>query len=61
MRIVCQYPRENGVLTEFEDGTSELRPYLIDENGMEYVDLDPNNEWSQHDHEIRYESSSLRR
>lgn len=42
MRITSQMLTEFGLLTEYLDGSFELLPYLVDENGEEYVDLDPN-------------------
>lgn len=45
-RIVKQIPLSSdaGILTIFDDDTIEIRPYTIDEEGQEYIDLDPNKE-----------------
>lgn len=43
-RIVSQLLVEQGVWTEFEDGSLVLMPYLEDTDGTHYVDIDPNQE-----------------
>lgn len=40
--IVLQELKEDGVLTTYSNGHVEMRPYLIDENGEEYVEMFPN-------------------
>lgn len=41
-RIVSQLCTPDGALTEYEDGTTEMLPYKVDENGSHYLDLFPN-------------------
>lgn len=41
IRIVIQELKEDGVLTTYSNGHVEIRPYLIDENGEEYVEMFP--------------------
>lgn len=43
-RIVWQQLLPDGILTTFENGEKKLLPYLIDEHGQEYADIDPNRE-----------------
>lgn len=40
--IVLQELKGDGVLTTYSNGHVEMLPYLIDENGEEYVELLPN-------------------
>ncbi|HAT3816459.1 MULTISPECIES: hypothetical protein [Citrobacter freundii complex] len=42
VRIVLQELMEDGVLTTYSNGHVEMLPYLIDENGEEYVEMFPN-------------------
>lgn len=42
MRIIGQTMTPEGVVTEFEDGSTALVPYLRTETGQTYVDLFPN-------------------
>jgi hypothetical protein len=42
VKIVEQYLIPEGVMTKYENGEEQLLPYLIDENGQEYVELFPN-------------------
>lgn len=42
IRIVLQELMEDGVLTTYSNGNVEMLPYLIDENGDEYVEMFPN-------------------
>ena len=42
MKIVEQHLLPEGVMTKYENGEEQLLPYLIDENGQEYVELFPN-------------------
>jgi len=42
MRITEQYLTPKGVVTKYENGEEQIRPYIIDENGQEYVELFPN-------------------
>ena len=42
MRIIEQYLTPEGVVTKYEDEEIQLRPYLINEDGQEYVELFPN-------------------
>ncbi|WP_371329934.1 hypothetical protein [Klebsiella quasipneumoniae] len=41
VKTVLQELKEDGVLTTYSNGHVEMRPYLIDENGEEYVDMFP--------------------
>lgn len=41
IRIVIQELKEDGVLTTYSNGHVEIRPYLIDEKGEEYVEMSP--------------------
>lgn len=41
IRIVLQELKEDGVLTTYSNGHVEMRPYLIDKNGEEYVEMFP--------------------
>ena len=42
VKIVQQELKEDGVLTTYSNGHVEMLPYLIDENGDEYVEMLPN-------------------
>ncbi|QGZ00714.1 hypothetical protein A1p_00013 [Klebsiella phage VLCpiA1p] len=42
VKIVLQELKEEGVLTTYSNGHVEMLPYLIDENGEEYVEMFPN-------------------
>lgn len=42
VKIVQQELKEDGVLTTYSNGHVEMLPYLIDENGEEYVEMLPN-------------------
>ncbi|HBW4723310.1 TPA: hypothetical protein MNL24_002490 [Klebsiella pneumoniae] len=42
IKIVLQELKEDGVLTTYSNGHVEMLPYLIDENGEEYVEMFPN-------------------
>jgi len=42
VRVTEQRLLSNGVLTFYSDASCKLMPYLVDENGDEYVDLFPN-------------------
>lgn len=42
IRIVLQELKEDGILTTYSNGHVEMLPYLIDENGDEYVEMLPN-------------------
>lgn len=42
MRIIEQYLTLEGAVTKYEDEEIQLRPYLINEDGQEYVELFPN-------------------
>uniref|UniRef100_A0AB74UPI9 Uncharacterized protein n=1 Tax=Klebsiella phage Hope TaxID=3350564 RepID=A0AB74UPI9_9CAUD len=42
VKIVLQELEEEGVLTTYSNGHVEMLPYLIDENGAEYVEMFPN-------------------
>lgn len=42
VKIVLQELKEEGVLTTYSNGYVEMLPYLIDENGEEYVEMFPN-------------------
>lgn len=39
VKIVQQELKEDGVLTTYSNGYVEMLPYLIDENGDEYVEM----------------------
>lgn len=39
VKIVLQELKEEGVLTTYSNGYVEMLPYLIDENGEEYVEM----------------------
>ncbi|WKM72916.1 hypothetical protein Q2T70_03975 [Klebsiella oxytoca] len=41
VKIVLQESKEDGVLTTYSNGHVEMRPYLIDENGEECVEMFP--------------------
>ena len=45
--ILYQELKEDGVLTTYSNGHTEILPYLIDENGEEYVEMFPN-DFEQH-------------
>jgi hypothetical protein len=42
MRIISQRLLPIGVMTEYINGSIDILPYKIDDNGEEYVDLFPN-------------------
>ena len=42
VKIVQQELKEYGILTTYSNGHVEMLPYLIDENGDEYVEMFPN-------------------
>lgn len=42
VKIVLQELKEEEVLTTYSNGHVEMLPYLIDENGEEYVEMFPN-------------------
>ena len=42
VKIVQQELKEDGILTTYSNGHVEMLPYLIDENGEEYVEMFPN-------------------
>ena len=42
VKIVQQELKEDGILTTYSNGHVEMLPYLIDENGDEYVEMFPN-------------------
>ncbi len=43
-RIIEQHLTEDGIWTVYESGLQILKPYPVDENVEEFVDLDPNKE-----------------
>jgi hypothetical protein len=42
MKIIRQKLLPGAVLTEFEDGSIDMLPYRVDENGEEYSEMFPN-------------------
>jgi hypothetical protein len=43
-RVIQQHLAQDGVITTYADGRVLVLPYLVDEDGSEYVDIDPNND-----------------
>jgi hypothetical protein len=43
-RVVRQQLKPDHIVVTYDDGTVEKQPYLVDADGNEYADLDPNNE-----------------
>ena len=49
IRVIHQRPTPDGIITTYANGHVKVLPYPVDENGDQYIELDPNNEFHPED------------